>query len=174
MFTAQQNGHQAWQTLHSHFFGGDKVNTICSDILSTLKSLHYAGNDNFNFNKYCTAHVEQYNQHATLAEFSVAPHKDSMKIHYFKDGITDLSFNSIKSTIMVDHQKFQKFDTVIQLYVNFKCSQKPEASTHQAHNTSAIQGHGVVDKAMGDTVVADKVDPMPIHKSLFLKKRSII
>jgi hypothetical protein len=27
-FDAQQNGHQAWHTLHNHFFGGDKVNTI--------------------------------------------------------------------------------------------------------------------------------------------------
>ncbi len=31
---------------------------------------------------------------------------------------------------------------------------------------------GVVDKAVGDVVVADKVDPMPMHKDLFLKKRS--
>jgi hypothetical protein len=42
-FTAQQNGRQAWCTLHNHFFGGDKVNTMVSDILSTLKSLHYSG-----------------------------------------------------------------------------------------------------------------------------------
>jgi hypothetical protein len=42
-FTAQQNGCQAWHTLHTHFFGGDKVNTMVSDILLTLKSLHYSG-----------------------------------------------------------------------------------------------------------------------------------
>ncbi len=30
----------------------------------------------------------------------------------------------------------------------------------------------VVDKAMGNAVVADKVDPMPMHMDLFLKKRS--
>jgi hypothetical protein len=28
-FASQQNGRQAWCTLHNHFFGGDKVNTIC-------------------------------------------------------------------------------------------------------------------------------------------------
>ncbi len=39
-FAAQQNGPQAWRTLHNHFFGGDKVNAMCSDILLTLKSLH--------------------------------------------------------------------------------------------------------------------------------------
>jgi hypothetical protein len=24
-FASQQNGHQAWRTLHNHFFGGDKM-----------------------------------------------------------------------------------------------------------------------------------------------------
>jgi hypothetical protein len=43
---------------------------------------------------------------------------------------------------MVDRQKFQEFDTMMQLYVNFKRSRKPEALTHQACNVSAIQGHG--------------------------------
>ncbi len=38
-FANQQNGHQAWCTLHDHFFGGDKVNTMVANILSTLKAL---------------------------------------------------------------------------------------------------------------------------------------
>jgi hypothetical protein len=42
-FASQQNGRQAWRTLHDHFFGGDKVNTMVSNIVSTLKSLHYSG-----------------------------------------------------------------------------------------------------------------------------------
>ncbi len=55
--------------------------------------------------------------------------KKTMKIHYFEDGISDSSFASIKSTIMVDCQKFQEFDAVMQLYVNFKRTQKAEAFT---------------------------------------------
>ncbi len=39
-FASQQNGRQAWRTLRNHFFGGDKVNTMVADILSTLNSLH--------------------------------------------------------------------------------------------------------------------------------------
>ncbi len=65
-----------------------------------------------------------------------------MNIHYFEGGISDLSFASIKSSIMVDHQKFQEFNAVMQLYVNFKCLQKSEVPTYQACNVSAIQGHG--------------------------------
>jgi hypothetical protein len=68
-FAAQQNGRQAWRTLHDHFFGGDKVSTMVSEILLTLKSLHYSGDcKNFTFDKYCTAHVDQHNRHAALSE----------------------------------------------------------------------------------------------------------
>ncbi len=42
-FAALQNGCQAWWTLNNHIFGAGKVNTMCSDILTTLKTLHYGG-----------------------------------------------------------------------------------------------------------------------------------
>jgi hypothetical protein len=113
------------------FLWGGQGQFTCSDILLTLKTLHYAGDHkNFNLNKYCTAHVEQHNWHATCAEFNVAALEESTKIHHFEDGITDLSFNSVNSTIMVDCQKFKEFVAVMQLYANFKGSQKPEALTH--------------------------------------------
>ncbi len=66
-FANQQNRHQAWRTLHDHFFGGDKVNTMVANVLSTLKALHYSGDRrNFRFDKYCTVHVDQHNCHALL------------------------------------------------------------------------------------------------------------
>jgi hypothetical protein len=139
----QQNGCQAWRTLHDHFFGGDKVNTMVADILLTLKSLHYIGDRrNFTFDKYCTAHVDQHNCHAALAEWNVKPLEETMKIYCFEGGITDPSFASVRSTIMVDRTKFQEFDAVMRLYVNYKHSQKAEAPTHQAHNVSALQDCG--------------------------------
>jgi hypothetical protein len=68
-FASQQNGCQAWCTLHDHFFGGDKVNTMVSEILLTLNGLHYSGDrKNFTFDKYCTAHVDRHNCHAALSE----------------------------------------------------------------------------------------------------------
>jgi hypothetical protein len=49
-FANQQNGRQAWCTLHDHFFGGDKVNTMVANVLLTLKALHYSGDcKNFTF-----------------------------------------------------------------------------------------------------------------------------
>ena len=51
-----------WRTLHTFFFGGNKVSTMHSDIITTLKNLYYSGDHkNYNFNKYCTAPVEQHN-----------------------------------------------------------------------------------------------------------------
>jgi hypothetical protein len=140
-YDAQQNGCQAWRTLHNHFVVGDKINTMVSDILLTHKNLHYSGDrKNFNFNKYCTAHVKQHNCHAALAQYGVTLLEETMKMHYFKDRISDSSFASIKSTNMVNHQKFQEFDTVMPLYVNFKRTQKAEAPTYPSCNVSAIQG----------------------------------
>jgi hypothetical protein len=116
---------------------------MVSDILMTLNSLHYSGDHkNFNFDKYCTAHMEQHNCHAALVEYGVTLLEKTMKIHYFQDGISDSSFASIKSMIVVDCQKFQEFDAVMRLYVNFKCTQQAEAPTYQTCNVSAIQGHG--------------------------------
>ncbi len=143
-FANQQNGRQAWRTLHDHFFGGDKVNTMVADILLTLKVLHYGGDRrNFTFDKYCTAHVDQHNCHAALAKWNVPPLEESMKIHYFEDGITDPSFAAVKSMILVDRTRFQDFESVrMRVYVNFKRSQKAEAPAQQVHNVSALQGCG--------------------------------
>jgi hypothetical protein len=72
----------------------------------------------------------------------MAPLEENMKIHYFNDKISDSSFASIKCTIMVDHQKFQENDAVMQFYVNFQRLQKSEVLTYQACNVSAIQDSG--------------------------------
>jgi hypothetical protein len=72
-----------------------------------------------------------------------------MKIHYFEGGITDPTFASVKRTILVDRTKFQDFDVVMRLYVNYNRSQKADTPTHQAHNVSALQGHGGVRQGHG-------------------------
>jgi hypothetical protein len=65
---------------------------MVADILLTLKSLHCSGDwRNFMLDKYCTAHVDQHNCHTALAEWNVKPLEETMKIHYFEDGITDSS-----------------------------------------------------------------------------------
>jgi hypothetical protein len=143
IFTNQQNGRQAWRTLYDHFFGGDKVNTMVADILLTLKALRYGGDwRNFTFDKFCTAHVDQHNCHTALAEWNVPPLEETMKIHYFEDGITDPSFAAVKSLILVDRTRFHDFESVMQVYVNFKRSQKAKAPAQQVRNVSALQGHG--------------------------------
>ncbi len=70
------------------------------------------------------------------------PLEESMKIHYFEDGITDPLLAAVKTTILVDRTKFKDFESVLRVYVNFKRAQKPEAPAQQLCNDSALQGCG--------------------------------
>jgi hypothetical protein len=116
---------------------------MVADALSTLKALHYGGDrKNFTFDKYCTSHIDQHNRHAALAKYDVQPLEESMKIHYFEDGISDPSLAAVKTTILVDRTRFESFDSVMRVYVNFKRAHKPEAPAQQVCNVSALQGHG--------------------------------
>jgi hypothetical protein len=126
-FTATQDGRQVYHTLHSHFFGKDKVNTMVNNILSSLKSKIYQGDrKNFNFDKYCLAHVAEHNRHASLVEYDVAPLEESMKIHYFEEGIKDPTLDAAQNAILVNRTQFPDFDSVMQLYVTSKRSQKSD------------------------------------------------
>jgi hypothetical protein len=71
-YSTTQNGRQVWRTLHTFFFGGDRVSTMHTDIILTLKTLFYSGDcKDYTFDKYCTAHMEQHNQLSILLEFGV-------------------------------------------------------------------------------------------------------
>jgi len=97
-FTATQNGWQVYCTLHSYFFGKDKVDAMHNDIILSLKSKIYQGNHrNFNFDKYCLAHVAEHNRYASLVEYGVTPLEESMKILYFEDGIKDPTLDAALS-----------------------------------------------------------------------------
>ncbi len=72
----------------------------------------------------------------------MAPLEESMKIHYFEDGISDPLLAAVKTTILVDHTRFENFDSVMRVYVNLKRAQKPEAPAQQVCKVSALQGRG--------------------------------
>jgi hypothetical protein len=114
-----------------------------NDILTSLKSLFYSGDrKNFTFDKYCTAHIEQHNRHASLAEYNVPAIEESMKIHYFKEGIKYPSLESARNAILVNRANFPDFDSVMQLYVTSKRGQKSSDTAPQGRNLSAMSGRG--------------------------------
>jgi len=143
-FTTTQNRWQVYPTLHSHFFGKDKVDTMRNDILSFLKSkIYQGGRKNFNFDKYCLAHVAEHNRYASLVEYGVHPLEESMTILYFEDGIKDPTLEAARNAIMVDRTRFQDFDSVMHMHVTAKRSQKSESGVSQGHQISAVTGgHG--------------------------------
>jgi hypothetical protein len=141
-----------WRTLHTFFFGGDRIKSMYSDIISTLKLLFYRGDlKNYNFDKYCTAHVEQHNRLAALQEYGVQGLDEAMKIHYFEEGIKDDSFNSVKTMILADRTKFPDFTSVMNLYSSFKRTQKNDIAP-QGRTISALnQGRGGGGQGRGGT-----------------------
>jgi hypothetical protein len=142
-YSTTQNGCQVWRTLHTFLFGGDRVSTMHSDIILTLKTLFYSGDrKNYNFDKYCIVHVEQHNRLTALLEFGVQDINEAMKFHYFEEGIKDDSFNSVKTTILVDRSKFPDFTSVMNLYSNFKRSQKNDIVPQGRTISTLTQGRG--------------------------------
>jgi hypothetical protein len=62
-----------------------------------------------------------------------------MKIHYFEEGIRDSTLDAARNAILVDRKRFPDFDSVMQLYVTSKRSQKSEA-TPPGRQLSAVTG----------------------------------
>jgi len=140
-FKATQNGRQVYRTLHSHFFGKDKVDTMRNDILSSLKPKIYQGDcKNFNFDKYYLAHVVEHDRYASLVEYGVNPLEESMKILYFEDGIKDPTLEAARNAILVDRTRFQDFESVMNMYVTSKRSQKSESGVSPGRQISAVTG----------------------------------
>jgi len=140
-FTVTQNEWQVYRTLHSHFFGKDKVDTMCNDIIPSLKSKIYQGDHkNFNFDKYCLAHVAEHNRYASLVEYGVNPLEESMKILYFEDGIKDPTLDAARNAILVDRTRFQDFKSMMNMYMTSKQSQKSDLGVSQGRQPSAVTG----------------------------------
>jgi hypothetical protein len=57
-----------------------------------------------------------------------------MKIHYFEEGI------KARNAILVNRAQFPDFESVMQLYVNSKQSQKSDSGVSQGRQLSAVTG----------------------------------
>jgi len=95
---------------------------------------------NFNFDKYCLAHVAEHNRYASLVEYGVHPLEESMKNLHFEDGIKDPTPEAARNTIMVDCTRFQDFDSVMHMYVTSKQSQKSESGVSPGRQISILTG----------------------------------
>ncbi len=79
-FSKTKNGGQVYKTLHTLLLCGQRVVSTRNAIVTKLQSFKYKGDHkNFNFDKYVNLHVKQYNQHADLQEYGVAPLAKNLK-----------------------------------------------------------------------------------------------
>jgi hypothetical protein len=72
-----------------------------------------------------TLHVEQHNQHSNMTEYGVKPLDESLKIHWFQDGIKCTTLDAVKAAITTNKEKYSKFDSFKDAYVDFKCTMTP-------------------------------------------------
>ena len=172
-FTAVQDGRQVYRTLRSHFFGADKVNIMVNNILSSLKSKVYQGDrKNFNFDKHCLAHVEQHNCHASLVEYGVPALEESMKIHYFEEGIKDPTLDAARNAILVNRLQLLDFDSIMQLYVTSKPARNLKPLSFKDDTSPPSRAVVVEAEAGPAAVVAVGVTPSSDREGLFLKLTS--
>ena len=123
-----------------------------AEIIGTLKLMFYKGDlKNYNFDKYCTAHVEQHNRLAALQEYGVQGLDEAMKIHYFEEGIKDDSLTAAKTMILADRTKFPDFTSVMNLYSNLKRTQKTDIAPTGRTISALNQGRGGGGRGRGGT-----------------------
>jgi hypothetical protein len=160
MYTRIINGRAAWRTLYSYFFGMNAVQTQTQRVVSTLDSLRYEEcHKNFTFDTYVLKNIKQHNIHNELVEHGADSMNEGMKTHYFQAGIVSTAFDSVKNAILADPDKFQTFDCVKDIFMNFHRSRpKPEgpawtraiASIRGRHEgRGGPQGHGAHKRDCG-------------------------
>ena len=68
---------------------------------STASGLKYEGDQrNFTFDKYVQLHMQQHNLKADLTDYGVRPLSENLTILWFKEGITDKSFEVVKINVI--------------------------------------------------------------------------
>ena len=70
----------------------------------------------------------------------MTPLGESMKILYFEDGIKDPTLDAARNAILVNRTRFQDFESMMNMYVTSKQSQKPDPGVSQGHQLSAVTG----------------------------------
>ena len=138
-----QNGRQVYRTLHKHFFGGNKISTMSTGILSRLRNLTYTGDTkNFNFDKYVTNHVQQHNLAASLVEYGGQAIDERYKIEFFLTGIQCPDFDVTKANVAANTDRFSDFDSVKDHFVEFRRMQHASKPPGTSRNVSSVAGRG--------------------------------
>jgi hypothetical protein len=139
-FTKTKNGRQAFRTLHAQLLGGPKAIASGAAILGQLQALKYEGDRrNFTFDKYVQLHMHQHNLHADLADYGVAPLSENLKILWFKEGVTDRSFDVVKMNVIASPERYATFQAVKEAYSTFH-RQRCLTDAPRTRQVSTIRG----------------------------------
>jgi hypothetical protein len=139
-FTKTKNGRQAFRTLHAQLLGGLKAIASGAAILAQLQALKYEGDRrNFTFDKYVQLHMKQHNLRTDLTDYGIAPLSENLKILWFKEGITDKSFEVVKMNVIASPEKYATFQAVQEAHSTFH-RQRCQTDAPRARQVSSVRG----------------------------------
>ncbi len=83
--------------------------------------------------------MQQHNLHADLADYGVAALSENLKILWFKEGITDKSFEVVKMNVIASPERYATFQVVQEAYNTFQRKQC-QTDAPRAHQVSSVRG----------------------------------
>ncbi len=127
-----RDGRLAYQALYNHYLGPNNVDNLANDAERKLQTTTYTGEKrNWNFEKYVTAHVEQFNVLENLKQYGHTGIDPRSRVRHLLDGIKTRDLDSVKTLIMADHELKSNFDRCVTLYKDYITGMKTSNEPRQ-------------------------------------------
>jgi len=128
--------------LHQHLLGEEAITNYAAEITTTLSNLHLDGtkrNEDWNLDRFTQRHMDQHALMDKLVPHGQQPLAESMKIHYFMQGITAPNLQTVKASLSCNSKNtFQETCAAFKTFVTSANNQKP---TKQSLNIASVRAN---------------------------------
>jgi uncharacterized membrane protein YgcG len=162
-----RDGRMAYLALESHYLGPNNVNHQASKAEALLKSATYQGETrNWNFEKYASLHVEQFNILDSLRKHGYSGIDPGTRVRYLLAGIKTTKLESVTATILASPAVYQvDFDKCVTLITDFiKQSPNMMIGTGRGVQVAAVHADGT--EIIPDMTVDDRYYKLQEFKNL--------
>ena len=123
--------------LYAHYLGPNKIDHLSASLTRTLQNLDYhRENNNWNFDKYQAAHLEQHNISVGLEGHGYSGIDECAKVRYLIYGIKDDKLEVVKTQVIASPSLRQYFTGVCSLLSDY--IKQCEGINHPVRNISEV------------------------------------